>query len=408
MARRRIALATVVTDNVNPENWSEATALIRGGLMRTPFDETAEAIFPTSGYVYATAAEAEAAFAGDKERFIYSRYGNPTVKMFEERLRLIEGAEACMATTSGMSAIFASLAALVSAGDRVVAARALFGSCSVILTEILPRLGVDTVLIDGTDLNQWADALSEPTKAVFLETPSNPGLQIIDLQAVADLAHGAGATVVVDNVFASPILQSPLDFGADVVVYSATKHIDGQGRVLGGAVLGTQSYIDDVLMPFLRHTGPSLSPFNAWTLLKGLETLRLRVDAASTSASTIAHALYGHEKLTGICYPGHASHPQFDLAKRQMSSGGTVLTVTIDGEKDATFRFLDNLSLFDISNNLGDSKSLATHPATTTHRRLGVEGRAEVGIGESLVRLSIGLEDVGELAADIHSALAHV
>ena len=408
MARRRIALATVVTDNVNPENWSEATALIRGGLMRTTFDETAEAIFPTSGYVYATAAEAEAAFAGDKERFIYSRYGNPTVKMFEERLRLIEGAEACMATTSGMSAIFASLAALVSAGDRVVAARALFGSCSVILTEILPRLGVDTVLIDGTDLNQWADALSEPTKAVFLETPSNPGLQIIDLQAVADLAHGAGATVVVDNVFASPILQSPLDFGADVVVYSATKHIDGQGRVLGGAVLGTQSYIDDVLMPFLRHTGPSLSPFNAWTLLKGLETLRLRVDAASTSASTIAHALYGHEKLTGICYPGHASHPQFDLAKRQMSSGGTVLTVTIDGEKDATFRFLDNLSLFDISNNLGDSKSLATHPATTTHRRLGVEGRAEVGIGESLVRLSIGLEDVGELAADIHSALAHV
>ena len=390
------------------QEWSEATALVRGGLQRTHFDETAEAIFPTSGYVYGTAAEAEAAFAGEKQRFIYSRYGNPTVKMFEERLRLIEGAEACMATASGMSAIFASLAALVSAGDRVVGSRALFGSCSVILKEILPRLGVETVLVDGTDLNQWSEALSKPTKAVFLETPSNPGLQIIDLQAVADLAHQSGATVIIDNVFASPILQSPLDFGADVVVYSATKHIDGQGRVLGGAVLGTQSYVDDVLMPFLRHTGPSLSPFNAWTLVKGLETLRLRVDAASASASSIAAGLYGHEKLLGMCYPGHYSHPQFDLAKRQMSSGGTVLTIAIDGDKDATFRFLDNLSLFDISNNLGDSKSLATHPATTTHRRLGVEGRAQVGIGESLIRLSIGLEDVGELTTDIHDALARV
>ena len=389
-------------------DWSEATALIRGGLTRTPFDETAEAIFPTSGYVYGTAAEAEAAFAGDVDRFIYSRYGNPTVAMFEERLRLVEGAEACMATASGMSAIFASLASLLSAGDRVVSSRALFGSCSVILTDILPRLGVETELVDGTDLDQWAAALATPTKAVFLETPSNPGLQIVDLQSVADLAHAAGATVVIDNVFASPILQKPLEHGADVVVYSATKHIDGQGRVLGGAVLSTQEYKDDTLMPFLRHTGPSLSPFNAWTLLKGMETMRLRVDAASHAAATIARELADHPKLTQMRYPHHESHPQFDLAKRQMSSGGTVLTVTIDGDKDATFRFLDNLNLFDISNNLGDSKSLATHPATTTHRRLGPEGRARVGIGEALVRLSIGLEDCDELLGDVTTALGHV
>jgi len=307
-----------------------------------------------------------------------------------------------------MSAIFASLASMVTAGDRVVGSRALFGSCSVILTDILPRLGVETELVDGTDLNAWADALSKPTKAVFLETPSNPGLQIIDLQAVADLAHAQGATVVIDNVFASPILQSPLDFGADVVVYSATKHIDGQGRVLGGAVLSTQAYKDDILMPFLRHTGPSLSPFNAWTLLKGMETMRLRVDASSKAASAIADNLADHSKLTQMRYPGHHSHPQYDLAKRQMSAGGTVLTVTIDGDKDATFRFLDSLQLFDISNNLGDSKSLATHPATTTHRRLGPDGRALVGIGESLVRLSIGLENCDELSEDIHRALTHV
>ena len=389
-------------------DWAEATALIRGGITRTGFDETAEAIFPTSGYVYANAAEAEAAFAGELDRFLYSRYGNPTVAMFEERLRLIEGAEACMATASGMSAIFASLASLVTAGDRVVGSRALFGSCSVILTDILPRLGVDTVLVDGTDLDEWAAALSEPTKAVFLETPSNPGLQIVDLQAVADLAHAVGATVVIDNVFASPILQHPLEFGADVVVYSATKHIDGQGRVLGGAVLSTQEYKSDVLMPFLRHTGPSLSPFNAWILLKGMETMRLRVDAAASSAAAIANELAEHPKLIQMRYPHHDSHPQVDLAKRQMSSGGTVLTITIDGDKDATFRFLDSLRLFDISNNLGDTKSLATHPGTTTHRRLGPEGRALVGIGESLVRLSIGLEDRGDLLDDITTALDEV
>ena len=389
-------------------NASEATKLIRGGLSRTHFNETAEAIFPTSGYVYGSAAEAEAAFAGEVDRYIYSRYGNPTVSMFEERLRLVEGAEACMATASGMAAMFASLASYLSSGDRVVASRALFGSCSVVLTEILPRLGIESVLVDGTDLNQWAEALETPTNAVFLESPSNPGLRIVDVAAVSELAHAVGALVIVDNVFATPILQKPLELGADVVVYSATKHIDGQGRVLGGAVLGSQSFIDDFLMPFLRHTGPSLSPFNAWTLVKGLETLRLRVDASCATASMLATKLDGHPRLESVLYPGSPTHPQHELAMRQMSQGGTVLALTIDGDKDATFRFLDNLQLFDISNNLGDSKSLATHPATTTHRRLGPDGRALVGIGESMVRLSIGLEDAEELLADILSSLDHV
>ena len=387
------------------ETTAEATLLARGGLTRTGFHETAEAIFPTSGYIYGSAAEAEAAFAGEADRFIYSRYGNPTVAMFEERLRLVEGAEACMATASGMAAVFASLASYLSCGDRVVASRALFGSCTVVLGDILPRLGITTQFVDGGDLDQWADALKTPTNAVFLESPSNPGLQIVDVASVSKLAHEAGALVFIDNVFATPILQKPLELGADVVVYSATKHIDGQGRVLGGAVLGTQKFVDDHLMPFLRHTGPSLSPFNAWTLVKGLETLRLRVDASSASASMLASNLDGHGKLQSMRYPGHLSHPQHELAMAQMSKGGTVLAVDIDGDKDATFRFLDALELFDISNNLGDSKSLATHPATTTHRRLGPEGRAAVGIGESMVRLSVGLEDSEELLADILNAL---
>lgn len=387
---------------------AESTVLVRGGLTRTGFSETAEAIFPTSGYVYGSAAEAEAAFAGEHDRFIYSRYGNPTVAMFEERLRLLEGAEACMATASGMAAVFASLASLVSAGDRVVGSRALFGSCSVILNEILPRLGVETELVDGADLDQWAAALAKPTAATFIESPSNPGLQIIDIATVADLTHAAGGRLIIDNVFASPVLQKPLALGADVVVYSATKHIDGQGRVLGGAVLSDTDYVERYLMPFLRHTGPSLSPFNAWTLVKGMETLRLRVDAACASAAAIATQLEGHPKLSSVLYPGLPSHPQYDLAKRQMTAGGTVLAVTIDGGKEETFRFLDHLRLFDISNNLGDAKSLVTHPATTTHRRIGPEGRALVGIGESMVRLSVGLEDCGELQDDLLTALAAI
>lgn len=390
---------------MNPSEWSPDTLAVRGGLTRSRFDETAEAIYATSGYVYGSASEAEAAFAGETERFIYSRYGNPTVKMFEERLRLIEGAPACMATASGMAAVYAALACYVSAGDTVVGSRALFGSCHVILSEILPRFGVNTIQVDGADLTQWEQALAGGAKAVFLETPSNPGLDIIDIAAVAELAHGAGALVMVDNVFASPVLQKPLELGADVVLYSATKHIDGQGRTLGGAVLGTEEFISKSLMPFTRHTGPSLSPFNAWVLVKGLETIRLRVTAACDSAEFLASELADHAGLTRVSYPFADSHPQQAIAKRQMSRGGTILTFDVAGNKEGAFKFLDGLKLCDISNNVGDSKSLVTHPATTTHRRLGVEGRAAVGIGDGLVRLSVGLEDRNDLLEDILQAL---
>lgn len=385
----------------------EATLLVRGGLERTGFDETAEGLFLTSGYVYGSAAEAEAAFAGEHDRYIYSRYGNPTVSMFEERLRLIEGTEACMATASGMAAVFASLASFVSAGDKVVGSRALFGSCHVILSEILPRLGVETVQVDGSSLDEWEQALAGGARAVFLETPSNPGLEIIDLAAVSELAHAAGALVIVDNVFASPVLQKPLAFGADVIVYSATKHIDGQGRVLGGAVLSTEEFKTDYLMPFTRHTGPSLSPFNAWVLVKGLETMRLRVDAMSRSAHTLAEQLEQHSSVDRVGYPMLPSHPQFELAKRQMSAGGTVLTIDVQN-KERAFAFMDAMELFDISNNVGDSKSLATHPATTTHRRIGAEARALVGIGDGMIRLSIGLEDPQDLYTDLDIALSQL
>ena len=401
-------MGAVVT--ASNRQWAEATQLVRGGLTRSSFDETSEAMYLTSGYVYGSAAEAEAAFKGEQERFIYSRYGNPTVRMFEERLRLLEGAEACMATASGMAAVFASLASFVGAGDRVVGSRALFGSCHVILTEILPRMGVETVLVDGTNLADWEKALTRGTKAVFLESPSNPGLEIIDLGAVCEMAHAVGATVIVDNVFASPVLQKPLEFGADVVVYSATKHIDGQGRTLGGAVLATQEYVDSYLMPFLRHTGPSLSPFNAWVLLKGLETLRLRVDAMSAAADQVARALQGNAALATLKYPGLESHPQYDLAKRQMKSGGTIFTITVAGEGDAAkqraFAVMDALQLCDISNNVGDSKSLVTHPSTTTHRRLAPEARALVGITDGMIRVSVGLEDPDDILTDLTQALA--
>lgn len=388
----------------NLNTLGEATNLVRGGLDRSGFDETAEALYLTSGFVYGSAAEAEAAFSGEHDRYIYSRYGNPTVAMFEERLRLLEGAEACLATASGMAAVFASLASLVSAGDRVVGSRALFGSCHVILTEILPRLGVQTALVDGASLADWEQALKGGAKAVFLETPSNPGLEIIDVAAVSELAHQAGAVVVVDNVFASPVLQKPLDFGADVVVYSATKHIDGQGRTLGGAVLGASQYINETVMPFTRHTGPSLSPFNAWVLAKGLETIRLRVEASTRSAETLAQRLEADSRVERVRYPGLASHPQHALASQQMSGNGTILTIDLTTKAKA-FTFCDSLGLFDISNNVGDSKSLVTHPATTTHRRLSAEDRQAVGIGDGMIRLSIGLEAVEDLHADLDQAL---
>jgi O-succinylhomoserine sulfhydrylase len=384
------------------------TLAVRGGLARSDFDETAEALFLTSGFVYDSAEQAEAAFKDEIDKFIYSRYGNPTVRMFEERMRLVEGAEACFATASGMAAVWVSLAALCGQGDRLVSSRALFGSCFVIVDEILPRFGVETVLVDGPDLDQWREALSVPTTAVFFETPSNPMQELVDVRAVADLAHTAGAQVVVDNVFGTPVFSRPLELGADIVVYSATKHIDGQGRVLGGAVLGTQEFIDGPVKNLMRHTGPAMSPFNAWTLVKGLETLSLRVNRQHENALALAAALEAHPRVIRVLHPWLPSHPQHDLAKSQMSGGGSVVTFVIDGGKDEAFRVMNALDVVDISNNLGDAKSLVTHPATTTHRRLTPEARAAVGITDGTIRISVGLEDPLDLVEDVVTALGHL
>ena len=399
-----------------PENrkLGAATLSVRGGQDRSEFLETAEPIFLTQGYVYESAADAEAAFKGELDRFVYSRYANPTVHTFEERLRLLEGAEGCYATATGMSAVFTSLAALVKNGSRIVSARALFGSTVVIFEEIFAGWGVKVDYVDGHELSQWEQALSTPADVVFFESPSNPMQDIVDVRAVCELAHQAGATVVVDNVFATPILQKPLELGADVVVYSATKHIDGQGRVLGGAILGPKDYIDGPVQTYIRNTGPSLSPFNAWVLLKGLETLPIRVKAQTEAALLIAQEL---EKLDGIGrvrYPFLPTHPQYKLARSQQSGGGTVVTFDLatptgldpEAAKAQAFKFLDALELVDVSNNLGDAKSLITHPATTTHRKLGVSGRAAVGISETTVRLSVGLEDPADILEDIRLALA--
>jgi O-succinylhomoserine sulfhydrylase len=395
------------TDRSKEKTWKPATRLVRGGLERSAFLETSEALFMTSGYVYETAEEAEAAFTGDKPRYVYSRYANPTVAMFQSRLALLEGADHCFATSSGMAAVFAALACQVSAGDRVVAARALFSSCAYILTDILPRFGVETELVDGCDLGQWEAALAKGAKAVLLETPTNPTLDIIDLPAVCKLADAAGARVVVDNVFATPILQRPLEMGAHTVVYSATKHIDGQGRALGGAVLTNDTdFYEDELINFVRHTGPSMSPFNAWLLLKGLETLDLRVRRQSDNAARIAAFLEGHKGVRRVIYPGLASHPQKALAEKLMDAPGTMLAFEVDGGKAGAFKVLNGLDVVDISNNLGDAKSLITHPATTTHQRLSDAERAAVGVTDGLVRLSVGLEDVDDLIADLDRALA--
>ncbi|MBO3088150.1 O-succinylhomoserine sulfhydrylase [Cellulomonas dongxiuzhuiae] len=390
------------------------TLAVRGGLVRTEFGEMSEAVFLTQGYTYATGAQAEAGFAGDIDRFLYSRYGNPTVTSFEERLRLLEGAEACYATATGMSAVFTSLAALVRSGSRIVAARALFGSSVVIFDEILAKWGVRTDYVDGHVPEQWEQALATPADVVFFETPSNPMQDLVDIAHVSRLAHAAGATVVVDNVFATPVFSRPLDHGADVVVYSATKHIDGQGRVLGGAILGSSQYVRGPVQTLLRNTGPSLSPFNAWVLLKGLETLSVRVRHQAASALTLARWLEEQPQVAQVRYPFLESHPQHDLARAQQTGGGTVVTFDLavagdaaaEAAKTATFGVLDALRVVDISNNLGDAKSIVTHPATTTHRKLGPAGRATVGIGESTVRLSVGLEDVEDLRDDLAQALA--
>jgi O-succinylhomoserine sulfhydrylase len=385
-----------------------ATILVRGGATRSPHDETCEALFMTSGFVYDTAAAAEQAFAQEGSRFVYSRYRNPTVAMFEERLRLIEGAEACRATASGMAAVFAALLCRLRVGQRVVSSRALFGSCHYIVAEFLPRWGIETVLIDGRDLGAWEAALAGGAALAFCESPSNPTMEIIDIAEVARLTHRAGGILVVDNVFATPLLQKPLALGADVVVYSATKHIDGQGRCLGGAILATEKFVKDDLRLFYRHTGPSLSPFNAWLLLKGLETLELRVERQCRTAAAVAHYLERHPNVARVLYPGLPSHPQYGLARRQMKQGGSLVCFDIAGGKEACFRFLDALRLADISNNLGDTKSLVTHPATTTHSRLKPEERAELGIGDGLVRFSAGLEAEADLLGDIERALTQV
>jgi O-succinylhomoserine sulfhydrylase len=382
------------------------TLAVRGGLVRSAFDETSEGLFLTSGYVYSSAQEAEAAFKDEIDRFVYSRYGNPTVAMFQERMRLLEGAQACFATATGMSAVFVALAALLGKGDRVVSSRGLFGSCFVILDEILPRWGVETVFVDGSDLEQWRGALSEPAAAVFFESPSNPMQELVDIAAVCDLAHGAGAKVVVDNVFGTPVFSKPLEQGADVIVYSATKHIDGQGRTLGGAILGTADFINGPVKNLMRHIGPSMSPFNAWVLLKGLETLSLRVGRMAASALVLARALEAHPKVERVIYPWLESHPQHDLATRQMYGGGTVVTFELAGGKDEAFAVMNALQIVDISNNLGDAKSMITHPATTTHRRLGERGRLAVGITDGVLRVSVGLEDVRDLIEDFGRALA--
>ncbi|MDD2861165.1 MAG: O-succinylhomoserine sulfhydrylase [Acidiphilium sp.] len=383
-----------------------ATTLVHAGQVRSNFAENAEALFLTSGFVYDDAEQAAATFRGEVAHYQYSRFGNPTVSMLEARLAAIEGAEACRATATGMAAVHAAILCHVKAGDRVVASRALFGSCHWIVTTLLPRYGIETVLVDGADIAAWGEALAVPTALVLLETPSNPMLDIIDLRAVCDLAHRAGAIVVVDNVFATPLLQRPLEFGADVVVYSATKHMDGQGRVLGGAVLGRKEWIETTLQPFTRNTGPALSPFNAWVILKGLETMALRVAQSCRSAATIADHLAGQAEVARVLYPFRADHPQSALARAQMSDGGTLVTFEMKGGQDAAFRLMNALDLIVISNNLGDSKSMMTHPATTTHSKVPPADRAVLGISEGTIRFSVGLEDVADLIDDLDGALA--
>ncbi len=387
-------------------DWKTRTKLVHEGIRRSQYGEVSEAIFLTQGFVYDSAEQAEARFieAGEDE-FIYARYGNPTVRMFEDRVAALEGAEDAFATASGMAAVNAALTAMLKAGDHVVSARALFGSCLYILEEVLIRFGVEVTFVDGTDNEAWARAIRPDTKAVFLEALSNPTLEVIDIEAVARLAHEVGATVIVDNVFATPIYSRAFALGADVVVYSTTKHIDGQGRCLGGVVLGRREYIRKVLEPYLKHTGGAMSPFNAWVMLKGIETLDLRVRAMTDSATRIAEALQGHPKLRDVIFPHLPGHPQYDLARRVMERGGTMLSLDIEGGQAAAFRVLNALKILTISNNLGDAKSIVTHPTTTTHQRLTDEQRAALGITPGLIRISVGIEDTDDLLADLTQAL---
>ena len=391
------------------DTWKKRTKLVHEGTRRSQYGEVSEAIFLTQGFVYDSAEQAMQRFesSGDDE-FIYARYGNPTVRMFEERIAALEGAEDAFATASGMAAVHGALASMLKAGDHVVSARALFGSCLYILEDVLTKFGVEVTFVDGTDLAQWRTAMRPDTKAVFLESMSNPTLEVIDLKSVAEIAHEVGATVVVDNVFSTPVFSQALELGADVVVYSATKHIDGQGRALGGVVLGTKDYIRKTLEPFLKHTGGAMSPFTAWIMLKGLETIDLRVHAQADSALALAEALEGDARLARVIYPGLTAHPQHAIAMAQLEKGGTVVSLDLSGGQEAAFRFLNALQIVVISNNLGDAKSIVTHPTTTTHQRLTDDQRAELGITPGLVRLSVGLEDVGDLIDDVRQALGAV
>jgi O-succinylhomoserine sulfhydrylase len=390
------------------KSYRPETRLVHSGTLRSQFGETSEALFLTQGYVYDSSLSAERRFKNEEPGYQYSRFSNPTVTMFEQRMAALEGAEAARATATGMAAVTTAVMGQLRAGDHVVAAKALFGSCRYVVEEHCNRYGIASTLVDGTDLAQWKNAVRPNTKTFFLESPTNPTLEVLDIKAIAEIAHAAGATLVVDNVFATPMYQRPLELGADCVVYSATKHIDGQGRCLGGVVLGSEKFIQDNIHQLIRQTGPSLSPFNAWVLLKGLETLAVRVQRQTDTAAAVATALAEHPKVSRLIYPGRADHPQAEVAQRQMQAGSTLLAFEVKGEKAGAFRFQDALRLVKISNNLGDAKSLITHPATTTHQRLTPAARAELGISDGLVRLSCGLEHPADIVEDLVTALAAV
>ena len=393
----------------SPRNWQLATKLVRGGRIQSEFGETSEALFLNSAYSYDSCEAGEALFSGEKQGFKYGRYSHPNLAMLEERLSLMEGSEGCIVTASGMAAVFAALMAQLKTGDHVVASKVLFSSCHYIITDILPRFGISYTLVEGTDMEGWQKAITKKTRCVFIETPANPTLELVDIAAVAKLCKKAGqrnkCCLIIDNVFATPLLQHPLKLGADLVVYSTTKHIDGQGRTLGGAILGKQKFLDETIMPFVRHTGPHMSQFNAWILLKSLETLSLRVDRHCDNAEALATFLEKHPKVSRVIYPGLKSHPHYAVAKKQMSRGGPMIALELKGGKKAAFSFMNALQIFDISNNLGNAKSLATHPATTTHASIGAAARKAAGISDGLIRLSVGIEDIADLRKDIEQAL---
>jgi O-succinylhomoserine sulfhydrylase len=381
------------------------TKMIRGGTLRSNFGETTEAIFMNSGFAYNSAEIAESRFNGEEPGFVYSRYLNPTLKMLEDRLCLLENAPAACVMASGMAAVFGSIMCQVKTGDHLIASKALFGSCFYIVTKILPNYGIEVTLVDGTNLDEWKKAFKTNTKVVFIESPSNPNLDLVDIKTVANLCHKQGAKLIVDNIFSSALIQKPFELGADVVVYSTTKHLDGQGRTLGGCVLGSEDFIKEVLLPFHRHTGPALSPFNAWIILKALETFPLRIERHCKNATEIAKFLETSPKIKKVIYPGLKSHPQYKLAKKQMKNGGAMIAFEIRGSKEETFKFMNKLQIIDISNNLGDTKTLITHPATTTHSNMTEIERAEIGISDSMCRLSVGLENITDLINDLESSL---